>query len=275
MSYPQPDADRYLLGGSKFFRLQTPLTSPGDIYESQQSGFAFALGPESDVSRVNIAYFDDQMGPSFVNTVAISNRRAFVGEVNARNDAMYSPSNRPGRVLIWPADAYDPSYIPSGFVPGSQTVTFISPVLDVIEYFQPQQSLLPQRNDKTYRFQQIPNSNGSSGWIVIPYWGRRSATIRLSSFTVAVNVQIEVRGVDYIVTDSTSAAERTLLGAVAVPPGGHIDLFIKASSPSTFPPAPAVPTANGTFDALSILLQIGPPAADGPVSLEVTVSDSE
>lgn len=275
MSYPQPDANQYALGGYQFYRLQTPLTSPGDIYQSTQSGHGFAIGPESDVSRVNIAYFDDQALPSFVNTVSISNRRAFVGSIFARNEASYAPANRPGRILLWPSDNYDPSYIPSGFAPASQTLTFISPVLDVIEYFSPQASLAPQRNDKTYKFQGIPN-NGASGWIVIPYWGRRSATIRLTSFTVAVAIQMEVRGVDYIVTDSTSAVERVLATAVPIAPGGHEDVYIKASSPATFPAAPAIITANGTFDALAILLQVGPPEpADGPISLEVTVSDSE
>ena len=75
MSYPQPSADQYAIKGYQFFRLNTLLTSPGDIYQSQQSGHAFAIGPESDISNVNVAYFDDQV-PNFMAQTVISPQRA-------------------------------------------------------------------------------------------------------------------------------------------------------------------------------------------------------
>jgi len=60
MSYPPPNPDQYALNGYKFFRLNTPLISDGDMYESQQGANGFAIGPDSDISKVNIGYFDEQ-----------------------------------------------------------------------------------------------------------------------------------------------------------------------------------------------------------------------
>lgn len=258
MSYPQPSSDQYAIKGVQFFRLLTELTSPGDIYESAQSGHAFALGPQSDISNVIVAYFDAQV-ETFVNVTAIGPRRSFVGRIDARNDARYAPSNRPGRIYLFPADLFDPTYQPSGFAPDTQTVTFVTPILDVIEYFSPQQSLVVQRDDKTYRFDGIPEQ-GTQGWIVIPYWGRKSATIRLTNFT-SDNIQTEIRGVDYFVNDGTTAVERTIVATIPIASGDSIEIVL--SSSTSF--------AVGALDALAILIQIT--TDDGPVPLEVTVSD--
>ena len=71
MSYPQPNADQYAINGYQYFRLNTLLSSPGDIYESAQSALAIALGPESDISRVAVAYYDDQVPTTFTNQTVI------------------------------------------------------------------------------------------------------------------------------------------------------------------------------------------------------------
>lgn len=272
MSYPQPDSDEYAIKGGQFFRLMTPLTSPGDIYESQQSAHGFALGPQSDVSNVVVAYFDEQV-QSFVSVSGIGPRRSLTGRVVAQNDARYAPSGRPGRIFLFPADLYDPSYQPAGFVPGSQTLTFITPVLDVIQYFSPPESLVPQRDDKTFRFDGIPN-DGAQGWIVIPFWGRKTATIRFDNFCTNP-VNFGVRGVTYYVNDPSinppntpTAIERQILGSGAIASGAHADLLITPSGPADPGVFPV-----GAFDALAFLISFGGTPADGPTPLEVTVSD--
>lgn len=267
MSYPQPSSDDYAIKGVQFFRLLTPLTSPGDIYESAQSGHAMALGPQSDVANAVVAYFDAQV-QTFVNVTAIGPRRTFVGRIDARNDAKYAPSGRPGRILIFPADLFDPSFQPSGFVADSQTLTFVTPILDVIEYFSPQQSLGAYRDDKTYRFEGIPN-NGASGWIIIPYWGRKSATIRFTNFT-SDNLQTEIRGVNYFIQDGTNAVERTLLSSSPIGSGAARDIVL-TSNANTVPASPITIANVGAFDALAIFMQIT--TQDGATPLEVTVSD--
>jgi len=149
VSYPQPNFDQYALNGYKFARLNTPLISDGDIYESQQGAQGFAIGPDSDISKVNIAYFDDQV-PRFMNQVAITPERSFPGFFAARNEVNYVPSNRPGRILLWSDELYNNTWNPAPFEVGGR-IDFEVPVLDVIQYFAPAaQSMNQGRNDKEY-----------------------------------------------------------------------------------------------------------------------------
>ena len=253
MSYPQPDSDQYAIRGYDFFRLTTGLTSPGDIYESQQSGHAFALGPDSDVANVNVAYFDDQV-PTFQNQVTIGPPRSMVGRLDARNESSYTPANRPGRLLFWPADIYDPSFKPNLFAPDQDTLTFVTPILDVIEYFQPQPSLVVERNDKTYRFQELPAPVRFS-YLVIPFWGRKYASVRFFNQTAA-DVILAVIGVSYFINPNFQALQTELDGFV-VGAGVQKESIVKAS-------------ADGVFDALMIQVESNLP---GPTPLWITVSD--
>lgn len=268
MSYPQPSSAQYVIGGSQFFRLMTPLTSPGDIYESESSAHAFALGPDSDVANVTIAYFDNQANASFQSLTSVGPRRSFTGRIVADNVAKYAPASRPGRIFMFPADLFDPSFVPSGFVPDSQTLTFITPMLDVIQYFSPQQSLVPKRNNKEYRFEGIPN-NGASGWIIIPYWGRRSATIRITNLTSG-EIQTALRGVNYFINETTSAVERTLLSSAPMNPGDGRDIIL-TSNANRAAASPITIDNVGTFDALALFLQLDDPTETVPI--QVTVSD--
>lgn len=267
MSYPQPSSVAYVTGNFEFFRLLTPLTSPGDIYESEVSAHAFALGPDSDVANVVITYFDGQI-PTFLNQVTIGPRRSMTGRIDARGDARYAPANRSGRIFLYPADLFDPSFVPSGFVPDTQTITFVTPVLDVLEYFAPQPSLVPKRNDKTYRFEGIPN-DGASGWIIFPYWGRKSATLRFMNFTSG-DVTTELRGVNYFINDGTSGSERTLLSGVPVATGDARDIVL-TSNANTVAALPITVANVGAFDALALFVSVT--NQDGPTPIEVTVSD--
>jgi hypothetical protein len=177
MSYPQPNSNRYAINGYQFFRLNTLLSSPGDIYESEQSGLALCLGPESDVSKVACAYYDDQV-PTFINSTIVDPNRSFVGRLDARNDSRYQPSNRPGRILFWSADLYDPSYVPSASLGFTLTdaVQRIAPRLDVLQYFQAPASLVTRRADKEYRFEDYTLANGST-WIIFPSYGRKYCSV--------------------------------------------------------------------------------------------------
>jgi hypothetical protein len=255
MSYPQPDADKYALLGGDFFRLSTGLTSPGDMYESQQSAHAFAIGPDSDVSSVNIGYYDEQY-PTFLNQLQIGTTRSWVGRIDARNGDKYAPSGRPGRILIWPDDIFDPSYIPIDFDANLDTLTFITPILEVIQYFQPQGSLEVKRNDKTYRIQEI-NFPPRTANIVIPYWGRKYASIRFTNLTAGEAIW-GVIGVNYYINDQFKALE-TPLGGGAIVASGAQELVILG------PP-------QGAFDALNIFVTAS--TDTGPTPIQVVVSDS-
>lgn len=181
MSYPQPDANNYSNSGQSFFRLNTELISDGDIYDSPQGTHGLAIGPDSDISKVNIAYYDEQVA-RFMNQVSISPSRPFPGNIAARNDAVYAPSSRPGRILIWPDELFNEDFRPSDFDPGSCRLDAITPVLDVVEYFSPLALSNGQRNDKEYYFQNLA-WQGLRYYILIPYYGRRYANVIISNET--------------------------------------------------------------------------------------------
>jgi hypothetical protein len=182
VSYPQPNADQYSINGYQYFRLNTLLSSPGDIYESAQSGLSLALGPDSDISKVDVAYFDDQV-PTFMQRTSIGPERSFAGRMDARNEVTYQPAARPGRVLFWASDLYDPAFRPAGFNILTDQFNVVAPRLDVLQYFQAPASLSTQRNDKTYNFQNIVTGAIATAdtWLMLPYWGRRYAMIELTN----------------------------------------------------------------------------------------------
>lgn len=275
MSYPQPNFDQYALNGYKFARLNTPLTSDGDIYESQQGAQGFAIGPDSDISKVNIGYFDDQV-PRFMNQVAITPERSFPGFFAARNEVNYVPSNRPGRILIWSDELYNNTWNPN-FIDVAGRIDFEVPVLDVVQYFAPAaQSMNSGRNDKEYWYDFIPappSVDAPNAWtLVIPFYGRRFFNMNfVSDFAQLADIQVTVQGLHYKPgTANTAATTLHLIGDI--PPGGGIpfvnvpagwvyDCVLTASNKSTGgakwpannnPVVPTQQTASGMFDALAI-----------------------
>ncbi len=269
MSYPQPNADLYAINGSKFFRLNTPLVSDGDIYESAQSTAGLAIGPDSDISKVNIAYFDDQV-QGFQNQLAISPQRPFPGLIAARNEVGYEPSNVPGRILMWPDDLYNPDWRPSDFDPGQWRLDFVQPVLDVVEYFSPVGQVVG-RNDKTYRYHQIPinNSNGGFWGLVIPFYGRRYASIFFGNLRVTNDpITLAVYGLTYSQGSfGDQDSELTIISAgAAVAAGASTMRIAKAST-------------TGMHDALFLRFSASwgdpPSMPTTEVSICVTTSDTE
>lgn len=273
MSYPQPDADQYAVKGYQLFRLNTLLASPGDIYQSKQSGHALALGPDSDIANVNVAYFDDQV-PTFMQRTSISPARAFTGRMDARNDAAYSPSGRPGVIMLWSDDIYDPSYRPvnipepggGSFIPAVDTIEFVTPRLDVIEYFQKPSSLGPGRRDKEYAFQTFQSPHGGAGryaFLVIPFYGRKYASVSAASLTGTL---IFMLGVNFLITQDEQV----------FPPPTHLETALIPFTTLTSTPLTTIITAsqNGTYDALVLgYLPGATPTFNAPT--RILVSDSE
>lgn len=251
--YFQPDSDLYCIDGYQFFRLNTLLSCPGDIFESKQGGHAFCIGPESDVAHVAMAYYDDQVS-TYVNQTQIGPERAWNGRIDARNDAKYTPAGRPGRIFFWPTDLYDPEYVPSWHGVGVSGV-YITPRLDVIEFFKPQ-DIVPARNDRTFSFQEIPvGVNG--GYVVLPYWGRKTASCRVTNHTTG-NVTWTLYGINYYMNDSAAALETTLdTGTVAA--GAQRAYVVKEG-------------VNGMFDAL--VVRVVAASSDGPTPIQVITSDT-
>lgn len=180
MTFPQPSSVAPVLGGQQTFRLLTPIASAGDIYESEVGALAFALGPQSDIATVQLNYYDAQQ-PGYVNSAIISPDRQFVGRVDARNETTYvGPGQRKGRILISSKDVWDPTLLPSDYDAaggGSDTIEFITPVIDVMQYFVNPPSLIPPRSDKLQRFEYFPGAPDTTdgvSWVALPAYGRKS-----------------------------------------------------------------------------------------------------
>lgn len=279
MTYPQTNANEYALNAQEFFRLNTEISSAGDIYESEQGCHALAIGPESDISRVNITYYDRQ-ATNFVQQTQISPDRAFVGRIDAVNNAgQYQPSGRPGRILIWPDEIYDPLWRPDGFAVGD-VIQFLTPRLDVIQYFSPQNSLVSRRNNRTFYAQNFPIPINGAGppsnlsyILMVPFYGRRYASIQFTNWqsTVAgaADLLIRVDGVNFTIIQNAGGTQRhartPLVTSVNVPSGGgQLATQILAS-------------ADGMYDMLLIELTQNTvnPGPMGITPLKVVISDEE
>lgn len=257
MTYPQPDSNEYAIKGSQFFRLYTPLASPGDLYQSMQSGHGFAIGPDSDIANVNIGYYDQQTDTRLQSTV-ISVSRAFVGRIDARLDQRYNPSGRPGKILFWSNDLYDPNFRPRA-AQNTDRVLFIAPVLDVIEYFKPIDSLTPGRQDKEFTFQNYDIIANSTLYIVVPYYGRKYCFVQFTNREVTPNTY-GISTVNYCISPNGGAnpyhQETTIRAAAAVNGGATVTTIIKAGT-------------QGMFDAL--VFSVSEP---GAAPLRIFMSDT-
>jgi hypothetical protein len=206
-----------------------------------------------------MAYFDSQV-PTFVGATKISPTRSFVGEVLARNDATYAPAQRPARILYWADDIYDPSFRPRAFG-ANDTIEFVAPRLDVIQYFSPLSSVVPQRSDKSFVFQDFPGGPATN-YLVVPYYGRKYCYVNLTNRnTVSANT-FGIIGVNYAITQDNGPNpyhQETVLRAPAAvaPNGGAVTRIIKAGT-------------DGVFDALVFSL-----TNDGPAPLRIVMSDQE
>lgn len=255
MTFPQPNADAYALNGQQYFRLNTLLSSPGDIYESAQGALAFAMGPDSDIARVRISYFDDQGGPTKTNETVIDPRRSFVGRVDARNETTYQPSNRPGRILLWPDDLFDPTYIPTtavtGFNPGTDALITIVPRLDVIQYFVAQQSLQSRRADKEYNSQSYdPTAN--LNYIIVPTYGRKYGFCDVINKDLMVASTFKVIGINY--SYNPLFTQETVIFSAPLPSNAHLTVnnFLGPSGAGMFDAC--IFTVRGSLMPLRIYL---------------------
>lgn len=265
MTYPQPSSNNYATGGSEFFRLRTLLSSPGDIYESDQGCLALALGPDSDLANINVNYFDDQ-APTFVQQATISQQRSFVGRLSSRVDATYAPSGVPGRVMFWAADIYDPNYRPLTFDSVNDTINFQTPILDVIQYFQDPPTLVPPRVDKQFVYQNY-NAFGGVCWIVVPFYGRKYAYIQFTNRTPASGMTFQILGVNFAISPNPSP-----IPPLSGPPY-HQERIIVAPTLVPYPNSSNT-VVNATTTGMFDVLVIGIAGAVGPAPLRIVTSDT-
>jgi hypothetical protein len=261
VSFPQPNSNEPCIDGLDFFRLITPLESPGDMYESEQGAHAFTIGPDSDVARVAVTYFDEN-APGFVQTMEISPERGFQGFVPARNDATYQPSGRAGRILFYPIDLYNPTYTGVGSDLAADEVSAIQPTLDIIEYFSQQPSVIPQRCDKEYVFEAFlkNTADNNTAAIIIPFWGRRFASYQFNNAT-GHDVSFGVGLVSYSLDKVAPGFMKVQLAPAAVTSGTSVEGVVRAG-------------VDGQYDALYFFFDLSAsPTSQTGAQLRLVTSD--
>lgn len=272
MAYVQPDVDRYVLGGYSFFRMKQELASPGDIFESPQSAHAFALGPDSDISRVNVGYYDEQIS-QFLNQFTITPQRSFVNEIVAFNKTKsYAPSQVPARTLIWPAEIYDSTFRPNGFVPGDDGLVFEPPVIDILQCFQPTPSISSQRADKTYYYELVPFGTSDICYFLVPFYGRRAAFVWADHIDPGGggSVVINAAGVNFRITELPYF--EALIDQITLSPLDPIRTIVVRPNYYDVEPAAIVGAtqSNGMWDYLMLKVER---TADADSAIRIVVSD--
>lgn len=270
MAYPQPSSDVAATSGTRWFRIKTEISSAGDIYESNQGG-TFAIGPESDFSRVNLAYFDENAAPTYLQTMQFEAGAPCTLPMQPRLDRRYEPSKQKARLLLWPDQHWYNNYQPSNFAVGD-TIIAPTPVLDIIQTFNGN-VLAQKRVDKTY---EIPFNAELTGmvWAIIPFYGRKSLTCNLyyDSDLGAVDVPYEMTALEYRQAAAgwgVGAVEINTLPGVPSPgnlwsnnltAGANVLLHLNAT--------------QGFYDA--VVLRFKPPGtAGGLMGVRITVSDDQ
>jgi hypothetical protein len=248
MTYPQLIASQEVIEGQSFWRLFTELQSSGDIYEVDVSALAFVIGPQSDIARVRVTYYD-LTTPSKSSSFVVSLGDPFSGRIDALASVRY-PNNVPARTLISPEDIINRTLTPTGFNILEDNLLSIKTRIDVLAYLTPPSFVPAMRADFTTRgVLPVPASVGigdASSWLSIPYYKRRGAMLRFRN-TDAAAYTINVVGVSYM-ANAAFAFEEPIATGVAL--AGNSSALIQVRS-----------NPDGLYDKL--IIEVKGPANDG------------
>ncbi len=224
MSYPQSLASQEVLEGQQFYRLLTTLSSAGDVYELDVSATGFVIGPQSDISRVKVTYWDPQV-PGSAQSFLVSVDDPFLGRVDAFGTQVFPISNSPARVLISPDDFFT---FWQPVVLAQDIVARVNPRLDLISYFAPPTATPAKRADFIQKGR-LTIAAGGSGvtTLLYPYFRRKYASIEITNFAAAA-FTLDISGIvftpdgtaPYAAVDSAKVQRTAILtgGAIAVAP---------------------------------------------------------
>jgi hypothetical protein len=257
VSYPQPFASQEVIEGQEFFRINTLLESSGDLYEIDTSAKAFVIGPESDIARARVTYYDPSV-PSRSSSFVVSVGDPFFGRIDALASQSYPVAGTPARIIVSLEDLYEPRWVPSLAAVG---VVRVRPKLDLLAYLSTPSNLPTKRADFTTRGRLTIAVGETGTFILCPYYGRKYASVIITNFTGAGGYAASIDGVNFT-TDATSPFFGALnhvqetpiplpaAGAIPAPFGGTASFEVKAS-------------LHGLFDYLVVGIS-GPPVDGAP-----------
>lgn len=209
MSAFQTTASQAILKGQEVWRLTKKVESPGDIFEQDVGALAVAIGPDSDIAKVKVTYYDSVSdSPNKLSQGIVGIDAPFAGRLDALlattipGTAKGALKPFPARILFSLDNIVDPNFeIPVTGEEDDSNTFRAETVLDLLSYVADPRGVVPQRRpNKQIDFDNAPPAAGAvTGDInfVVPYFGRRSASILVKAiFAVAPpGLQAYVRGV--------------------------------------------------------------------------------
>jgi len=226
MSYPQPIASQEIREGQEFYRLLTEIETSGDVYEMDVSAKAFSIGPESDIARARVTYFDAiNNAHSFVVSVGAP----FVGRVDASPTKKYV-GGVPGNIIITPEDIIQSDYR-SASVSAGDIVNFIKPRLDIVAALTEPRILPNKRAEFIQRGRVTIPAGEDTYWIYVPFYGRKFASISISNWTGSASYTAQIFGINFSLDGALRALSIAADSATAIPApsGTGIAVEVKAS----------------------------------------------
>ena len=222
-------SDRSVLRSKNAYRLKQELGSQGDIFEIDSSAAAVFVGPDSDLTGYQLTYYD-QDAANELQTATISVGGPLVTSVNALLDTRVSQTGQLARILASTTELYQPDYERN--LGGGNTVLrtiIIPPLVNLVFSFTPDLAGLPShRADRVIRLYNIPADGTALNTtdVMIPMYGRRSATVQMLSTQIGWDVTFFQVNFDAAQTDGARfLAQYAGLGGVSLGDAARIDNF--------------------------------------------------
>lgn len=272
MSFPQTQASQATLRSQDYWRLFTEIETSGDIYRCDVSARAFVLGPQSDVARVKISYFDPQEpAADLANNLVVSNERLFSGRVDALQIEQYGGGDQQANILITLLDLMPPpGYQPEAAAAAGDEVVLVQPRLDLLAYLAPVPANVPDRVERQHLLQGRQSIQlADSIWYIVPFYGRKSVCygIKNVNFALAVDVNLELWAIKF------GNFLGTGVGGFPVGETNHQEVLVRSDGPIA--PDSAI-SINQNLCADMIAVRVSPDgvlADPNQVSLDIRVSD--
>lgn len=205
-----------VLRSQEFYRLKQAVVSPGSIYELDESARAIYIGPDSDISEVQVTYYNPDE-PLQLATATVSVNGPFIQRLDSLPKTVVSSTGQPARLLVSPVDLVDNAYAPPGSL--AHRRFNVQAMIDVIFSLREPSEVPAVRADRTLRFPAVPFNRGNSGGggndgstdVLIPIYGRRLATVEFLGSAIDLTMSLVT-----LQPGTLTPAPRTL-GTVSIP----------------------------------------------------------
>ena len=271
MTYPQKPASGAVQSGQEYFRLFTELESSGDIFELDESIKAFIIGPQSDIGRVRVTYYDPNQSLK-INSFVVSVDDPFIGRVDKLTSTKYPQVNEDADILVSLEDLLNNDYNPTGTTPGD-AITFVKPRIDLLCYFDQPNDFPQKRADFTKRGNlTIPDTGAGSGaaYLIVPFYRRKVATFKFLAFP-AHDYDFVLNGLTWIPGAGTGPSDSFMINQLQVSLAG-----IKGNTTGQ-PPFIYKASTLGLFDYLQVtIVGTATDGAAGPsIFYDIELQDEE